>query len=264
VLSAIAAAPGVAGTPAASSLNTLASDIGSGSLSATNLEYTILELQSLSGLPAPLSTLVSGLISQLSGAGSIFGSVPGLSSTQVLQALSELTALSAATPSTSLPSLPGIGDVLDALVLTKLSGSAPSSSSGAALGGLGSQLTADGKAATPASSSSTTSGTTGTGTGTTKTVIFAYGIVDKASRSQNKVTTTLYCLASPGKTCSSTVRLTGKGLHSWKKTVRIKQGKTDRFTVSLKRAGKSKKRAKRVPIKLAVRSGAYAKIVTLK
>jgi len=93
VLTTLATEPGVL-APAAATLNSVASSLsGAGAISPTALLSLIASLQGVSGLPAPLGSLVTEVTSSLAGSGSIFGGVPGLSSTQVIDALDALQAL---------------------------------------------------------------------------------------------------------------------------------------------------------------------------
>ncbi|MDQ6777097.1 MAG: hypothetical protein M3071_12975 [Actinomycetota bacterium] len=90
ILSRLASEPGVP-TAAATTLNSIAATLnGPGAVDPSTLLALIGALQGVSGLPAPLGTLVSELTGALGASGSIFGGVPGLSSAQITSALAAL------------------------------------------------------------------------------------------------------------------------------------------------------------------------------
>jgi hypothetical protein len=228
-------------------------------------------------------------MSQLSalGAGSSLPVLPGLGS--VLDALAAQPPIAGTAAGTLLTELgtaistnpisgPALGDV--AAVLDQVAALLPAPL-GTTVTNLGTKLTSVSTTvgATP-SSTSTTTGTSTSSPGSTKSTStgtgalargYDWGLVRKVSRTGNAVTVTLYCFANPGKTCTNTMKATETGFHALTRKVTMNAGKTDRFTLKLKRistkpakSAAKHKVAKRATIKLSVVSGAYKAAKTLK
>ncbi|HEY5316802.1 MAG TPA: hypothetical protein VIJ20_02395, partial [Solirubrobacteraceae bacterium] len=104
VLTTLAGEPGVPTTAATTLDGAAASLNGTGALDPSQLLSLIGSLQGVSGLPAPLGTLLSDVTGALGASGSIFGGVPGLSSGQVTGALAALGDLPGLAAGSSVPS----------------------------------------------------------------------------------------------------------------------------------------------------------------
>jgi hypothetical protein len=121
-LDAIAATPGVAGTPAATTLTTLATALSNPlGVSPTELTSAISSLNGLSAsLPAPLNMLLAELTSTLTTnpASLLLGTIPTLSPTDLSSLLAELTMLGSLPAGQQSSSLPGLAALLEQLGAT--------------------------------------------------------------------------------------------------------------------------------------------------
>lgn len=118
-LAGIAAAPGVAGTPAATTLTLLAATLSNPlGVSPTDEQAAITTLMGLSAsLPEPLNMLVAELTGAL-GSGSGLSAIPGISSSEVSDAVAELAGLANLSPGQQSTSLPGLAALLQQLGAT--------------------------------------------------------------------------------------------------------------------------------------------------
>jgi hypothetical protein len=214
-------------------------------------------LQGVSGLPAPLGSLVTQITGALGGAGSIFGGVPGLSPTQVTNALAALGSLPGLSAGASVPggALAPVGAILAqpgvpapvASTVTTVAGTLEGSGaiSPASLQSLISTLQGAGGllpaplggvvtdiAATLGTAGSLVGGTTGTGTGTGT----GHATITRAKRSRNLVAITLHCTASANRTCRTAVTVNQGGRQLARKTITIRGGRTVKVTLRYRRA----------------------------